>query len=71
MSGMELTGLQRANSLCSGEKISEETIARMAAFERHRKNSVIAPEFEGTEPAYMESSTGEPSKMSHAPSVVL
>ena len=48
VSGMELTGLQRANSLCSGEKISEETIARMAAFERHRKNSVIAPEFKGT-----------------------
>ena len=48
VSGMELTGLQRANSLCSGEKISEETIARMAAFERHRQNSKIAPEFEGT-----------------------
>jgi len=48
VSGMELTGLQRANSLCSGEKISEETIARMAAFERHRKNSEINPEFEGT-----------------------
>ena len=48
VSGMELTGLQRANQLCNREPISEETIARMAAFERHRKNSVIAPEFKGT-----------------------
>lgn len=48
VSGMELTGLQRANQLCSGELISEETIGRMAGFERHRKNSEIAPEFKGT-----------------------
>jgi len=46
--GMELTGLRRANQLCKREKISEETIARMAAFERHRNNSEIAPEFKGT-----------------------
>ena len=32
-------GKQRANQLAKGEPISEETIARMAAFERHRKNS--------------------------------
>ena len=32
-------GKQRAHQLCNGENISEETIARMAAFERHRKNS--------------------------------
>jgi len=32
-------GKQRANQLAKGEAISEETIARMAAFERHRKNS--------------------------------
>ena len=31
-------GKQRANQLAKGENISEETIARMAAFERHRKN---------------------------------
>ena len=48
VSGMELTGLQRANSLCKREPISESTIARMAGFERHRKNSEIAPEFKGT-----------------------
>lgn len=48
VSGMELSGLQRANSLCKREKITRETIGRMAAFERHRKNSNIDPEFEGT-----------------------
>ena len=48
VSGMEQTGLARANQLCKREPISEETIARMAAFERHRKNSKISPEFEGT-----------------------
>lgn len=46
--GMELTGLARANQLCKREPISEETISRMAAFERHRQNSEISPEFKGT-----------------------
>jgi hypothetical protein len=46
--GMTETGLARANQLCNRENISEETIARMAAFERHRKNSTIAPEYKGT-----------------------
>ncbi len=32
-------GKARANQLANGEKITEETIARMAAFERHRQNS--------------------------------
>lgn len=32
-------GKQRANQLANGEPISRETIARMAAFERHRQNS--------------------------------
>ena len=32
-------GKQRANQLAKGEPISEETISRMAAFERHRQNS--------------------------------
>ena len=32
-------GKARANQLAKGEPISEETIARMAAFERHRQNS--------------------------------
>lgn len=48
VSGMELTGLARANQLCKKEPISRETIARMASFNRHRKNSEIAPEYKGT-----------------------
>lgn len=32
-------GKQRANQLAKGEAISEETISRMAAFERHKQNS--------------------------------
>ena len=32
-------GKQRANQLANGEAISEETISRMASFERHRQNS--------------------------------
>ena len=32
-------GKQRANQLAKGEAISRDTIARMAGFERHRKNS--------------------------------
>lgn len=48
VSGMEQTGLARANQLCKREPISQETIARMAAFERHRKNSKIAEEYKGT-----------------------
>ena len=48
VSGMELTGLARANQLCKREPISRETIARMASFNRHRRNSEIAPEYKGT-----------------------
>ena len=48
VSGMEMTGLARANQLCKGENISRETISRMASFERHRKNSEIDPQYEGT-----------------------
>ena len=32
-------GKQRAHQLCNRENISEETISRMAGFERHRQNS--------------------------------
>ena len=35
----EATGKTRANQLANREPISEDTIARMAAFERHRQNS--------------------------------
>jgi len=46
--GMTRIGWTRANQLCNGENISEETIARMAAFARHRKNAEVAPEFKST-----------------------
>lgn len=37
-------GWTRANQLAKREKISLDTVKRMAAFNRHRKNSKIAPE---------------------------
>lgn len=40
-------GLARANQLAKGEGISRDTIARMAAFNRHRRNSEIDPKFKG------------------------
>jgi hypothetical protein len=46
--GMTQVGWIRANQLCKGEKISEETIARMSGFQRHKKNSEVAPEFKDT-----------------------
>ena len=48
VAGMTQTGLARANQLCNREKISEDTIARMAAFARHEKNAEIAEEYKGT-----------------------
>lgn len=41
-------GWARANQLAKREKISEETVNRMAAFNRHRKNSKVAEEFKET-----------------------
>jgi len=46
--GMTRVGWTRANQLCKGENISESTIARMAAFARHRKNAEVSPEFKST-----------------------
>lgn len=46
--GMTRVGWTRANQLCKKENISESTIARMAAFARHRKNAEVAPEFKDT-----------------------
>ena len=46
--GMTQVGWIRANQLCKGEKISEETIARMSGFQRHKKNSEVAPELKDT-----------------------
>lgn len=38
-------GWTRANQLASGEKLSLSTVKRMAQFNRHRKNSEVAPEY--------------------------
>jgi len=46
--GMTQIGWIRANQLCNKENISRETIGRMAAFERHRQNAEVAPEFKDT-----------------------
>ncbi len=46
--GMTRVGWIRANQLCNGENISEETIARMASFARHRENAEISDEYQGT-----------------------
>ena len=37
----EATGKQRANQLAKGEKISRDTIARMASFKRHQQNKDV------------------------------
>jgi len=46
--GMTAVGWQRANQLANKERLSRDTIAKMAAFERHRKNAEVAPEFRDT-----------------------
>ena len=46
--GMTSIGWTRARQLASRRKLSYETIARMAAFNRHRKNAEIDPKFKDT-----------------------
>lgn len=46
--GMTVVGWVRANQLANRESLSYSTIARMAAFNRHRQNSEIAPEYKDT-----------------------
>ena len=46
--GMTRVGWRRANQLAKGQKISRSTIARMASFNRHRRNAKIDPDFRGT-----------------------
>ena len=41
-------GWARAHQLAKGEKLSVDTVKRMASFNRHRKNSSIKPELKGT-----------------------
>lgn len=46
--GMTPVGWARAKQLSSKSKLSYETIARMAAFNRHRKNAAIDPKYKDT-----------------------
>lgn len=46
--GMTSVGWARARQLSSKRKLSYETIARMAAFNRHRKNATIDPKYKST-----------------------
>jgi hypothetical protein len=46
--GMTRVGWTRARQLADGRPLSRETVGRMAAFERHRKNSEVAPEYKDT-----------------------
>jgi hypothetical protein len=46
--GMTRVGWVRANQLAKGENISRETIARMSAFQRHKKNAEVSPEYKST-----------------------
>lgn len=46
--GMTSVGWARARQLASGVKVSRRTVARMAAFNRHRKNAKINPEYKST-----------------------
>ncbi len=46
--GMTAVGWNRANQLANKERLSRATIAKMAAFERHRQNAEVAPEFKET-----------------------
>jgi hypothetical protein len=46
--GMTSIGWTRANQLASKRKLSYDTIARMAAFNRHRKNAEIDPKYKET-----------------------
>lgn len=46
--GMTQVGWTRANQLASGENLSRETVARMSAFARHRKNAEVDPKYKST-----------------------
>ena len=46
--GGTAVGWQRAASLAARESLSRETVGRMAAFNRHKKNSTIDPKYKDT-----------------------
>ena len=47
VNGMTAIGWRRANQLAKRQKVSRQTVARMASFARHRKNAAVAPEHRG------------------------
>ena len=46
--GGTAVGWQRAASLAARESLSAETVGRMAAFNRHKKNATVDPKFKDT-----------------------
>jgi len=46
--GATRVGWRRANQLASGKSLTEETVRRMAAFQRHRKNATVSEQYRGT-----------------------
>tara|TARA_R100001510_G_C7594614_1_gene163191 strand:+ start:543 stop:917 length:375 start_codon:yes stop_codon:yes gene_type:complete len=46
--GMTRVGWTRASQLARKQKISRDTIARMASFKRHEKNAEINPDYKST-----------------------
>ena len=46
--GMTQVGWTRANQLASNENLSRDTVARMSAFARHRKNAEVDPKYKDT-----------------------
>ena len=46
--GMTSVGWTRARQLANNENLSRETVARMSAFARHRKNAEIDPKYKDT-----------------------
>jgi len=44
VTAMNRTGWTRANQLADREELSYDTVKRMAAFARHKKNAKISPE---------------------------
>ena len=46
--GGTAVGWQRANQLAKRESLSRDTVGRMAAFNRHKKNSTVDPKFKDT-----------------------
>ena len=47
VAGMTSVGWSRARQLANNARVSRDTVAKMASFNRHRQNAEVAPEHEG------------------------